>query len=661
MSLTKKINPSVKPSDFWRLCQSIKRKLPRTESCILLVGLACTVFAKLIILQHQNLPFFFIELLRVVFPDIFFFIAVFALIRCLYILRQSVVMARISLLIAAVVAVWSVLNAVWLLHSGVQLQPGILKVFIFDLKKLWPLLVPHLKMNLGKLCVFGIMGFLGLVFFLWRFIKPVKIKPKCSAHMWRGLAIFLLILALLLALPFILPNKNASFVCEVLNFSSHWQVLASTLSSYGKDQLPPVQTRNIARVGQRKIGLPECSQDKLPNVVLVLLESISYTATSLDKTSTISTPNLVRLANQGVEFRLTRVPVPYTTKAFWVALTSTDPIIQTDNVEAILAEPPYEGLPSILARVGYGSGFFEMSKGNFECAPGLFSNMAFDWAWFRENLGDPSAYLGYMDGDDCRMLKPAFDWAQTKSEPFLLMMITSVSHDPFEVPSWFEQPKEKLYDRYQQSVRYNDYFLGQLDLELRKRGLDKNTILCIMGDHGTSFRPQMGKGRLIPYEEVIRVPWIVRWPGHIQAGQIIEQPCSQLDVTPTLLSLIGFDISDANFEGMDALHLTESDNRRFYFSSLFEGTPLGFVQGTRKVVYWPDNNKVFEYDLIADPNEQNPKLLPLSEAKQAKYDIMVWQKRTQIDAEVTRYTERLLFSHWQVFSTGRSAWAYYVP
>jgi hypothetical protein len=331
-----------------------------------------------------------------------------------------------------------------------------------------------------------------------------------------------------------------------------------------------------------------------------------------------------------------------------------------DYVEAVPMNPAYEGLPSILRRVGYRSAFFEMSKGSFECAPGFFANLSFDWAWFRENLEDPSAHLGYMSGDDCRMIAPAFEWVSQSSKPFFLMTITSVSHDPYDVPSRFDKPAKTPYEKYIQTVRFNDHFLAQICEKLKELNLENNTILCVLGDHGTSFRVQQGRGRWVPYEEVIRVPWLIRWPGHIETGKRINWPCSQLDVTPTILKLIGFDILKAGFEGKDAFAPSEP-NRRLYFSSWYPESPAGFVEGSRKVVYWPYLDKVFEFDLIADPNEKNPKIVSLEQAKQIKQDILNWQKKSQILIDARRHTEDFLFGHWQTFSAGRCAWAYYVP
>jgi phosphoglycerol transferase MdoB-like AlkP superfamily enzyme len=367
-----------------------------------------------------------------------------------------------------------------------------------------------------------------------------------------------------------------------------------------------------------------------------------------------------QVARQSVRFKRTYTVLPYTTKAFWAALTGTTPTVQEDYVEAIPMNPPYEGMASILRRAGYRSAFFEMSKGSFECAPGLFANLAFDWAWFRENLEDKSAYLGYMGGDDCRIIAPAFKWVTEGNEPFFLAMITSVSHDPYDVPRWFDKPAKTPYEKYLQTIRFNDYFLGQICDKLEELKLGDSTILCVLGDHGTSFRVQQGRGRWIPYEEVICVPWIIRWPGHIEPGKCIDQPCSQMDVTPTLLRLIGFDIAQAGFEGKDALG-NLPPKRRFYFSSWYPDSPAGFLEGSRKVVYWPYLDKVFEFDLAADPDEKRPRTLESQRAERIKQEILAWQKKSQIVIDAKRHTEDFLFDHWQTFSAGRSAWAYYIP
>jgi glucan phosphoethanolaminetransferase (alkaline phosphatase superfamily) len=594
------------------------------------------------------------------YPDVFFFTAVALVISCLYMLKPSVFTARCVLVIVTLISLWSVLNLVCLIRIGVQLQAGILMVLVRGFRNLWPLIKGYFAASLGQVILLGTMLFGICAYSLRCFLHPARVVEVRLHHARRAVAMGLIIAVLLLIKPMVRSNTDSNFVTETLGFSSHWYALVSTITNFHKDHGPVVQTQHIWRAGQRQVLAPNSSSESLPNVILVLLESVSYSATSLGDPNLGTTPQLARLARQGVEFRLTRIPVPYTTKAFWVTLTATSPILQSNHVEAVPVDQLYEGLPSLLRKAGYRSAFFEMSEGSFECGPGFFHNLAFDWAWFRENLEDTSAYLSCIGGDDCRMIKPAFEWASKGSQPFFLMMITSVSHDLYQVPAWFEKPKEKPYDRYLQTVRYTDYFLEQLCKALQENGLEKNTMICVMGDHGTSFRVNASKGRWFPYEEVIRVPWVIYWPGHIKAGKVIDQPCSQLDITPTILGLLGFDIASADFEGKDAF-VPAGSNRRFYFSCLHANSPIGFVEGNRKVVYWPYLDKVFEYDLNADPGENSPRIVSQAQTEQIKRDILEWQKRSQITVGAKQHTKRFLFSHWQTFTAGRSAWAYYVP
>jgi len=638
----------------------IKRMIPRVEVWILLAGLACTIWGKLTIITSGKLPVQPGQLALVVLPDVLFVGTVAVVISFLYAMKPSAFSARCALSISVVVSGWSVLNTGWLMRSGVQLQPGVVKVMLRDFKELWPFVQPFVAGSLWRSVGLIVVAVVVCGIIAYHLIRPRKVVGVRVHHVRWMLGKAVVVAALFLAQSISKADSEPNFATGVLSFSSHGHALARLVRGGSENPHSRVRTRNIARVGERQVVEPMRTSDELPNIILVLLESISYEATSLCEPSLDTMPNLARLAHEGVEFTLTRVPVAHTTQAFWATLTSSTPVIQSGHIEAVPTGKPYEGLPSLLAKAGYRSGFFEMSKGSFECGPGFFNNLAFGWAWFRENLEDPSAHIGLVSGDDCRMLDPAFEWAISSTEPFLLMMITSVAHEPYDVPAWFGETKDNLYDKYLQAVRFTDYFVGQLYNRIREHGLEDNTLLCVLGDHGSWFRSELNRARWIPYESIIRIPWVIHWPGHIQAGQKIDWPCSQLDVAPTILKLIGFDITDAGFEGKDAFTPSDS-NRRLYFSTWFAESPLGFVEENRKVVYWPYLDKVFEYNLAVDPDEENPTVLSGAEADKTRHEIMNLKQKSQIEIDPKRYTEQLLFSHWQTFSTGSFAGAYYVP
>src|SRR4030042_993125 len=112
--------------------------MPRIEVLILLVGLLCTVLGKLMVVRSYKPESGAAETAAVAFPDLLFFAVVALLVRCLYIIKPSVLCARCALLIAALMAVWSVLNTAWLINSGVQLQTGILALYARDFRNLYP-------------------------------------------------------------------------------------------------------------------------------------------------------------------------------------------------------------------------------------------------------------------------------------------------------------------------------------------------------------------------------------------------------------------------------------------------------------------------------------------------------------------------------------------
>lgn len=80
--------------------------------------------------------------------------------------------------------------------------------------------------------------------------------------------------------------------------------------------------------------------------------------------------------------------------------------------------------------------------------------------------------------------------------------------------------------------------------ELNKAQLAENTLVIYFGDHGAQF--PRGKGTV--YEGGLRVPLIIRWPGHAQPGLVRNELVSTVDLLPTILSAVGV-ASPSNFPG----------------------------------------------------------------------------------------------------------------
>ena len=637
-------------SAWWRV---------RTEMLLLAVAFLCTAWAKtLVVLNHPIArPGFAIP--AVLLADLAFLAVLAALIHLLYAWRGNRLTARLALVIAVFIAAWSVTNAVWLVRTEVQIQPGIVMILLRDIKDLWPLLKSYAQLSPGQLIMVCALAIGLIAVLVWRWLWPQPPEPPRRAHGRRACGWLAVAVIALCARPALLGRARLGFAGEVLAFSSHWHALAAMLVGGNHDASEAESSRTLARAGARHVVPPPPEADR-PNIVLILLESVPHRATSLNGGDPRRTPYLAYLARQGVEFCNTHVPVSHTTKAFWATLTGSIPVIASDYVEAVPADEPYESLATILKRLGYRSGFFMMSKGTYECAPGLFSNLGFDWAWFRENLQDPSRDLGYMGGDDFCLIRPLVRWARRQNGPFLAAMITTMTHDPYEVPGWLTLPGADDQHDYVQALTCTDAFVRSLLAALEDEGLMDNTLVCILGDHGTGLDVSRGQARWHPSEDVLRVPWVLYWPGHLEAGRVVDWPASQLDVTPTLLSAIGCDVTGAGFEGRNALSPGQA-NRRLYFSSWYTDSPLGFLEGTEKFVFWPYLDRLIEYDLARDPNEAHPQPQIGVRKDWACKQILSWQRSTQVRLPARRYRHKRAYEHWRVFGAGRSAWAVFEP
>ena len=97
---------------------------------------------------------------------------------------------------------------------------------------------------------------------------------------------------------------------------------------------------------------------------------------------------------------------------------------------------------------------------------------------------------------------------------------------------------------YDGGIRFTDAFLGSLLEDLRRLGLEDRTLVVLTSDHGEEFGDH-DRTRFYDahcqtvYEELIRVPLVVRLPGTTPAGHVVDTPVELVDVAPTILDFLG--------------------------------------------------------------------------------------------------------------------------
>ncbi len=572
-------------------------------------------------------------------------------------------MVRASLLIATLVCTWSVINAGWIIATGTQILPYVLLPLIRDPLNALSIVGHHLwrrPLVAVVLLAPSVVALSFIVVVLTRTQLPQRNRNKFSAG---ALASSILILTTVLAHHTRITNTSAEMTSRQLRYNCHLKAFTSFLGS------KPARAAKVNIANKRKIPafdeliipiLPDGPQKY--NVVVIFLEGIQYKLTSLNDDQEDLTPNLAAMAKQGVTFSSYRPSVTHTTKSMFSALTSRFPCVSQDITEAVPAQKPYASLATILKRqLGYRTAFFQSAKGDFECRPGLVHNLGFEKFWARENLNDPNTHLGYLASDEFEMLKPISQWLAQSNEPFLLTVLCSASHDPYEVPEWFAPIETEPIDRYKQTIFYTDAFLAKLDAALAKLNLSDNTIFCVIGDHGEAFgeHGQFGHDRIL-FEEALLIPWVMRAPGLIEQGTEVTQPVSNIDMTSTILSLLGMDVSKANFDGIDVLAGVE-DNRKVYFAGWLQRGPAGFLAGNTKVIFQPSIQMALSCDLALDPNESALQELQLPQAEALIQDILSWRESTIFEPRQRKMGSKLLFDSWVCTWNNRRAWSKYDP
>jgi len=398
------------------------------------------------------------------------------------------------------------------------------------------------------------------------------------------------------------------------------------------------------------------------NIVVVVLEGIQYQYTSFADRQNNLTPYLATLAGQGVEFSNTRSSITHTTKALFALLTGWYSSASQDIAETVPVVKPYAGIVTTLRdKLDYRTAFFQSAMGNFESRPGLVYNLGFDKFWARDDLNDPNCFLGYLACDEFEMLKPITDWIKANERPFFLTILCSVTHDPYEVPEWFDTPAKEPIERYRQSILYTDKFLAALDVELARLNLTDKTIFCVIGDHSEAFgeHGQLGHA-LIAFDEVLRIPFCLRAPFLVEPGVKVAEPVSSVDLTPTLLGLLGFETETFGFDGVNVLG-SIPEGRKVYFSGWMQEGPAGFVQGERKFIYNPADRTACVYDIGTDPLELVRMEPPEQQVQKIVDEIVAWRKSTIFQLDQQRSGKKVLFDRWLCRWTNRVCSAKYQP
>lgn len=308
-----------------------------------------------------------------------------------------------------------------------------------------------------------------------------------------------------------------------------------------------------------------------PNVIIIVLESFSgYLIGPLGGDSLV-TPNINRYSREGILF-----------SNFYASGTRTDKAIPAvldgypaQPAQSIIKEPKKsQSLPSLVKTLienGYNSAFWYGGDIDFANFNAFVVGSGFNSIITKSNF-DPVNYNSKWGVHDHILFKALEDSMRTVEEPFLKVVLTLSSHEPFDVPMEPVFPGSDIMAKYKNSVYYTDRTLGSFFDWAKTTDWWKNTVIILVADHCARIYSDMPNYK----QNVFRIPML--WIGGAlsEQGTKIEKLGSQVDIPTTLLNQLGI---TGNFPfGKDLL---SDQSKSFAFYTYNEG--FGFITDTSAV------------------------------------------------------------------------------
>ena len=332
---------------------------------------------------------------------------------------------------------------------------------------------------------------------------------------------------------------------------------------------------------------------KKPNVIIILADDLGYddvgcywTPDKRPGFEKIQTPNIDRLAIEGVRFTDFYAPSSVCTPSRAALMTGCYPVRVSmssfgpkgadvlSNAHAEGLNPDELTLAEILKGRGYATGcvgkwhlghlpLFCPRQHGFDSFYGMmFPNDMGPFVLHRdETVVEPKPDQKTLNE---RFTEEAVKFVQAKrEEPFFLYLSYSAPHIPLHVPDRLRGKSAR--GLYGDVVEHLDSGVGEVLKALDETGLADQTIVVFTSDNGPDTRgPYDKRGQAFPLraakattrEGGVRVPCVMRWPGHIPAGMVSSEIASSMDLLPTLAGIAGAQPpQDRIIDGKDILPL----------------------------------------------------------------------------------------------------------
>lgn len=315
-----------------------------------------------------------------------------------------------------------------------------------------------------------------------------------------------------------------------------------------------------------------------PNVILVIMESMSAAKMKKYGNPLDLTPNLERLGSNGYFFNNIYTAGIHTYNGIFSTLYSFPALLKKHPMNEF-PTPIYTGLPGILKENGYNTTFFLTHDDQFDNMGGFLKANHFDQIISQKDYPSKEVLstLGVPDHFMFEFAIQEISKKQFSKKPFFAAFMTGSDHGPFIIPNNISF-KAKSSDTKTAIVEYADWAIGHLIELAKKQSWYNNTIFVFVADHGYSGNS--------PYEislDYHHTPFIIYSPKYIPVGKEFNQIGLQIDVSPTVLGLMHINYTN-NTPGINLL----KESRKF--ATFSSDDKIGCINDSMFSVIRPDKS-----------------------------------------------------------------------
>ncbi|MDR0953559.1 MAG: sulfatase-like hydrolase/transferase [Elusimicrobiota bacterium] len=374
----------------------------------------------------------------------------------------------------------------------------------------------------------------------------------------------------------------------------HYDIVADYLGVKNKN----ADTLNFERtILQSKNGA------KQYNVVIILTESLSYDKTSFNDPELRTTPELVKLAQKGRLFTHFFTPTAGTARGVFVSITG---LPDTSTVKTSSRNPLIVSQHTLINDLkGYQKFYFIGGSTSWGNIRGLLQYNIDGIKIFEEGAYKDVERNDVWGLSDLDMFRYAAKELTAQKEPFFAFLQTSGFHRPYTIPDdkgSFEEREldEDFLKSYgfsgnaeYNSMRFQDYAMGEFFRLIEKEPFYKDTIFFIYGDHGLTVHQSKNLPRAMLDLELTtnNTPLIVFGPGI--KPSVDKKPASQVDITATMAGLLGIEYRETAL-GRN-LFDDKIERGAFILNSNSAPLKIGFIEGDFYYTLWPGKEGLFKY------------------------------------------------------------------